>query len=94
MSVLLRLPDTTQVSTLERALNLLGLRFSQIVERAPDGTRIYTAVEMFARQQRPDPTCSMCQMPAPVKVGTRFYCTDCWRDAYQDSERSTSEIAE
>ena len=94
MSILLRLPESTRIATLERALALLGLRLSQSVDRAPDGTRIYTAVEMLARQQRPDPTCSMCQMPAPVKVGTRFYCTDCWREAYQDSERSMAEVAE
>jgi hypothetical protein len=84
MSVLLRFPETTHVSTLERALALLGLRLSQSVDRAPDGTRIYTAVEMLARQQRPDPTCSMCQMPAPVKVGTRYYCVSHWRKAQSE----------
>jgi hypothetical protein len=84
MSILIRLPESTNVPTLERALALLSLRLSQSVDRAPDGTRIYTAVEMFARQQRPDPTCSMCQMPAPVRVGTRHYCVSHWRKAQSD----------
>ena len=84
MSILIRLPESTNVPTLERALALLGMRLSQSVEYAQDGTRIYTAVEMFSRQQRPDPTCSMCQMPAPVKVGTRYYCVSHWRKAQSE----------
>jgi hypothetical protein len=89
MTILLRLPDTTPVSTLERALNLLGLRLSQTVERRTDGDTVYTA-ERQARQI--DAHCEACAADGRIVrgqllVGRRNFCPDHWHAAYLEVER-------
>jgi len=80
MTILLRLPDSVQVVTLERALRLLGLRLSQQVATM-DGERCYTAVDPLARPERPDPTCKVCGASAPVLVGREYFCVAHWQRA-------------
>ena len=89
MTILIRLPETTQVPTLERALNLLGLRLSQTVERHADGDTVYTA-EHQARQI--DAHCEVCAadgriVRAQLQVGRQYFCADHWYAAYLEAER-------